>query len=369
MLSRRGPIQEVGPRQIPLSRSIDPWARDDGPDFYRSPLFPVGLDKETGQREWAWPAMIADPVRAWMRAMDAIRAGQQPRVDDALQVSLGSLGGSSGVGMATRAGVGAKAAEVAAPQSESMASRVLSLYNPPSKPQRPFAADYPTGAPTDATGKLLADIEGRPLVAQTVVGRQVSGAGDRALSPEQVVALGKALTGRDPRGVGASALEADVGAARFVPNRETGRLDREILYRLGLSAGATSKILGHETGHVIDDIAGVIPTAGLVRDLDRVYSTLAEGRLRPSNLTRPSLTRPRDFGYSPADAPRELMAEAIRAYMTDPNYLKTVAPDVAARIRGGVNSHPELSPIIQFNGVGPMPFDPLSLIVPRPDNP
>ena len=47
--------------------------------------------------------------------------------------------------------------------------------------------------------------------------------------------------------------------------------------------------------------------------------------------------------------------EAIRAYMTDPNYLKTVAPKTAARIREFVNSHPTLSKNIQFNSLaGPI---------------
>src|ERR1700737_595632 len=42
---------------------------------------------------------------------------------------------------------------------ESLASKIASLYNPPVKSPRPFAADYPLGAPADATGRLTADIE------------------------------------------------------------------------------------------------------------------------------------------------------------------------------------------------------------------
>ena len=41
----------------------------------------------------------------------------------------------------------------------------------------------------------------------------------------------------------------------------------------------------------------------------------------------------------------------MRAYLTDPNYLKTVAPDTAKRIRQFVNDHPQLRHIIQFNAV------------------
>jgi len=54
--------------------------------------------------------------------------------------------------------------------------------------------------------------------------------------------------------------------------------------------------------------------------------------------------------------PREYMAEAIRAYMVDPNYIKTVAPQTAARIRQYVNSEPRLNHVIQFNSGGsPVP--------------
>ena len=45
------------------------------------------------------------------------------------------------------------------------------------------------------------------------------------------------------------------------------------------------------------------------------------------------------------------MAEAVRAYMADPNYLKTVAPRTAKAIRAAVNSHPRLRDIIQFNAL------------------
>lgn len=58
---------------------------------------------------------------------------------------------------------------------------------------------------------------------------------------------------------------------------------------------------------------------------------------------------PEQRGYHGADARAELMAEAFRAYLQDPNYIKTVAPNVAARIRAAVNPNPSLNTIIQFN--------------------
>jgi len=41
--------------------------------------------------------------------------------------------------------------------AESLASRSPFMYNPPVKSLRPFTADYPSGAPADAAGRLTAD--------------------------------------------------------------------------------------------------------------------------------------------------------------------------------------------------------------------
>jgi hypothetical protein len=57
------------------------------------------------------------------------------------------------------------------------------------------------------------------------------------------------------------------------------------------------------------------------------------------------------MGYKGVDVSKELVGEAIRAYLADPNYIKTVAPQTAARIREHVDSYPTLSKIIQFNSI------------------
>lgn len=63
---------------------------------------------------------------------------------------------------------------------------------------------------------------------------------------------------------------------------------------------------------------------------------------------------PAEFGYAPAERPGELLAEVLRAYGENPNYLKTVAPEIAERIRGFVNANPRLNRWIQFNSIGGM---------------
>jgi hypothetical protein len=47
----------------------------------------------------------------------------------------------------------------------------------------------------------------------------------------------------------------------------------------------------------------------------------------------------------------ELIAEGLRAYMTNPNYFKSVAPNAAAKIRAAVNANPHLKKVIQFNSL------------------
>jgi hypothetical protein len=60
---------------------------------------------------------------------------------------------------------------------------------------------------------------------------------------------------------------------------------------------------------------------------------------------------PKDFDYPRDDWMPEMVAEAIRAYMASPSYMKTFAPKTAAAIREAVNSNSRLSQLIQFNAL------------------
>jgi hypothetical protein len=124
------------------------------------------------------------------------------------------------------------------------------------------------------------------------------------------------------------------------------RAPKQVYLSKGLSENQRPRVFGHELGHIIDQAAGEISTAGIRRELAQLYNTGISGRERTRNLTGPH-----HLGYKGADVPRELMAEALRFYLADPNYLKTVAPKTAAAIREAVNSHPTLSKIIQFNAL------------------
>ncbi len=105
-------------------------------------------------------------------------------------------------------------------------------------------------------------------------------------------------------------------------------------------------------------MADDIPADGIETKLRQVYNDLnaRDWRVEKSAKTGEPVPRrywigPEQQGYTGAHIPRELMAEAIRAYMTDPNYLKTVAPEVAARTRKYANPNPLTSRTIQFNSM------------------
>ncbi|WP_273792128.1 hypothetical protein [Brucella anthropi] len=231
----------------------------------------------------------------------------------------------------------------AAQDAENIASRIVPAYTPPAKSLRPFEADYPNGAPSDAAGNLTHDIDGRPLTASYVAGRRLVGGSDVSIQPAEVRSIGEEATGRR---IATLPPGEKRGTAGFLELNRYSRQPEQIFLSGNLNAGQADRVLSHEVGHVVDQAAGEIPTDGLSRELRPMYNTLNTGQERTRNLTGPE-----HLGYKGDEIPREHMADAIRAYMSDPNYIKTVAPKTAARIRQFVNDNPNLKNIIQFNSV------------------
>jgi hypothetical protein len=121
---------------------------------------------------------------------------------------------------------------------------------------------------------------------------------------------------------------------------------RQIDLRNDLIPVERRRTYAHELGHVIDDLVRQIRTKRLQKELDDVYNELNN----PNRHTYGAApVRPEDFGYTGEDVAREYMAEAIRAYLWDPNYIKTVAPNTAAAIRAAVRKNLWLAKIIRFN--------------------
>ncbi|MGU3496106.1 hypothetical protein ACLBXM_18850 [Xanthobacteraceae bacterium A53D] len=279
------------------------------------------------------PAKMVQSAWSGVTLPGDVYAGRVDPLSDEAVARSAELAGTMGGGLMSRA----------APRVSS-ASKAVPGYNPPVKPPRPFEADYPNGAPADAAGRLTHDIEGRPLGARHVVGRNVVGEPSQPLGPVGLVATGEGLTREGIGRVASGDLRGGAGLAQF--DKYSGAPLR-IDISDKLSPEQSVRVLGHEVGHVIDEVAGQIPVTGLNSELRHVYNTLNTGRERQTGLMGPQ-----HAGYKGDEVPRELMAEALRAYMADPNYLKTVAPETAARIRAHVNSNPALNKMIQFNASG-----------------
>lgn len=231
------------------------------------------------------------------------------------------------------------------------ASKTPSIFGPKPTAQRPFNADYPQGAAGPDGSRLAFDIDGRPLTAQYVAGRRVAGGVDEGLARGDANRVADAL-GLPSYPAARSGAELNGDAGRYI-----GGPDRRIYVDQSLQGDQAARVFEHELGHGIDDLVfGVlgpggsrIPTKGLSKELARVYEDLnTAGWFKPGR----GMT-PKGQGYAANQIDAELMAEAVRAYMRDPNYLKTVAPNTAKRIREYANANPNLNKTIQFNSLAP----------------
>lgn len=275
-------------------------------------------------------------AQAAENASGSLDISMQMMQDDPAMAVMGLLGS-----------IGSKGARMAGPDMQT--GRIAGIFEPPTLKQRPFENDYPNDPTSAGDGgrRIEVDLDGRPLTARYVAGRRMAGEMDQGLSGDEAdrVASGLGITTRSanqygPELKGSTGLfktyGSDQGPLKYI------YLDKE------LAPESASKVFRHELGHAIDDVAGEkMPVQGLMDELNTIYGDL--------NTAKPyspdQIVTPQKRGYPKEEETPELMAEALRAYMTDPNYIKTVAPKTAARIREYVNTHPELKDIIQFNTI------------------
>ncbi len=239
--------------------------------------------------------------------------------------------------------------------------KVRGLHNPIPMPPRSIWDDYPHGAPVyeggddfykgylthDMDGRSFLDEEGTPNFPAYQVGRTRADSPDHALTPTDIQRAGEHIMGQPivkkpedkfpPETLGQTWLHPLTGKPFHVQILDS------------LPQADADMVTAHEVGHVIDISAGEIPTEGLDDELDFLFNALSSGK--EQQKFRFLQHRPEDFGYSGPEAAREKMAEAVRAYMVDPNYLKTMAPKTAARIREWAYSHPEVSNVVRFNSL------------------
>lgn len=257
--------------------------------------------------------------------------------------------------------------------NENLASRVVPGYDLVPRGPRSLADDYPASRwpdvsqYADETGRLTHDMEGRPLnPGAVIVGRSSTGAPDIPVPQVQLDPLTKAITGNQPVGATRSFLGKDAGRFATEYDPLTGEAKYTSYFDRSLPPAAQDRVIAHELGHAIDRFSSPSPKAkgeslnalyNETNNGDFVDAYRATGDIEKA-LARSSKARgytPKSAGYPEDERPKELMAEAIRAYMGNPEAMKQGYPGIAANIRKAVNSHPDLSQHIQFNGGAPLP--------------
>lgn len=223
-----------------------------------------------------------------------------------------------------------------------LASRNEAGHLPPVMPQRAFSDDYrrtPAGHPGS---QLQTDIDGRPLTARFVAGRRTVGGPDEGLAEADV---------REIAAYAASSLDA-VPRSKL-PARSVGVYDEHsgaIKIANDLPPDQVPIALAHETGHALHSWGDRVGLDASKPDkvARRVYHDLAYGE--PAKV-KSQIRDPEYYGYKKSEVPGELTAEVIRAYLQNPNYLKTVSPALAKEVRK-LNDVKGLRDIIQFNSLG-----------------
>jgi len=318
---------------------------------YRGFLLPFYTAGPKARSQWATPGVIYEPLAGFRRLLRSNLTGDPRRWSsrifaDLINVSSALAGG--GAGRATFARRGGEAAVIRRQIAKKLDAPPSTRYigGRYKQKQRPFNDDYKSGAEGAAVQRLSRTIEGVDMRAAFVAGRRSVNGEDIGLGGEDVRAIATLLAGQEPIPTLVKDLPRNTSGTY---RHGSAGATREIRYKASLSEGAADETIGHELGHMIDEVAGQIETKGAVKEFDRVWGELYSGQFYRKGR---GLPKPIKAGYSKEEAPREAVAETIRAYMQDPNYVKSVAPKAAQKIRAAVNSHEEISKIIQFNAGG-----------------
>jgi hypothetical protein len=247
------------------------------------------------------------------------------------------------------------------------ASRGAGYNTPTYHPQRSFEEDYPDGAKADNYERITHDMDGRPIGEGVIVGRNTVGGVDIRLPTGTANVVGESITGNPVVERSASRMGRNLGRTSY---NKYSKYPTQVEIRKGLTPYQYPNVTEHELGHVISQASGEIPfddeVAGELRyvynqlnnaDLDTLRDRVGKedvGILR-GRLT--GHTPETNKNYTAQEAPQEYIAEGIRAYIQNPNFIKTVAPKFAAMVREAVNSNEKLNKIIQFNQVtGALPY-------------
>lgn len=186
---------------------------------------------------------------------------------------------------------------------------------------------------TDGNDRPRYDVDGRPIDPNAVIaGVQNSQQSRTEISALELGKVINQLTGRqikifNPVGDKAGVL----GETRqFDDGSQLVSVARGVIRNKG-----DKEILAHELGHVLHNLAKDFPAQDHIDDLTNIYSFMHGGRGKKGASAKESgpLILPQHRGYKPEKAVREQVAEAVRLYIENPDYIKDNYPALAAAMR------------------------------------
>jgi hypothetical protein len=212
--------------------------------------------------------------------------------------------------------------------------------------------EYPTA--TVPPERAYTDPEGRRGAASFVAGIENPDGTTKGLSTPEIRAVAKSI---------AQLVEGGIPA----PGQNGSYTSGSNIVRVygGLSEAEHSRVLGHETGHAVEALAGAAERLGMtnLRYKTAEYGLRVFKQLQAiSRLERPHLwsddkTLEQTFSRNPReiheyrDRLDELLADGFRHYMTDPASMKKTAPEAAKFMRDVVNPS-KIGKVIAFAGLG-----------------
>jgi hypothetical protein len=238
---------------------------------------------------------------------------------------------------------------------------------------RAFSEDYSPGSVSGKVGTTLSvDMHGNPLgpdvedlldnpetPAPVVAGRRVVGGEDQPLTNDEILKLAEGLTGAKPRKVPRAAIGGAVSKVPLIFNSNKQFVGPDAIQIANdLKPDEESRAVAHGTARAIDlylEQPGSLKNYNSGKyglrpeDIDEELLNVYRDQNNPGSASH----TPINDGYNAQEAPHELLTEGIRAYLTNPNYIKTIAPNLAGALRYLITNHDFLRKLVRFNSLVP----------------
>jgi hypothetical protein len=235
-------------------------------------------------------------------------------------------------------------------------------YFDPPKVRRRFEEDYPNAPVSNVVGDLVQDMD-KELLSRpgVVIGRKTLRGPDQPLIERDFNALGNLLTNKR-KGI-REVEQHEMKQPGSVVESDLDEYGVPIEIRVLRTLSPEDKVAAKTREFAKAIVAWVRPWREYRfrpverMEMRRVYNELGNPKQIEGRADK-DLTpfTPAERGYSADDEPLEYLAEAARGYLTEPGWLKSIAPNTAKTLRQIAREHPWLQQFLILNGLAPMMF-------------